>query len=429
MKSSLPFQRVRFLLFLFIYFSRETNSGCIVGFNVEEIQLSEKGTVMAWDVGGRSKVRPLYRHYAKDCDVIVWVLDSSDVDPQWNRFDQARDEFHRLLKDEECEGTPVLLLCNKQDLPKAMSPEEAARNLGVFDVVRDRTVRVVGISATTGQGLDEAKMALQDLLLVAKKDEKLKVKSKIQISPSIMAPVRPDYGVTKTEGNQTLERFAVIQNNTECPFAKAAKLWGGSPVKENSSLEDQAMANAAALYWFVYECKHNHASLDGYCLEVDHPSARNGGPREFGDCVRKLLTALSDLDHAKEFVMRVKYIGNRGWRFRFGGIDFFVTTFAPCYPPTSSRYAFGSQHAFLLLQPELSFARHQLPPDTAVTHWEEPHQTIRDKTRVAYHAAGRAYAIPTTTKYPPAEHIVKPLHDDGVTVIRWWEEEEETFFC
>jgi len=116
--------------------------------------------------------------------------------------------------------------------------------------------------------------------------------------------------------------------------------------------------------------------------------------------------------------MRKPYIGARGWRFRFAGADFFVTTFAPCYPPTSSRYAFGANYAFVLLQPELSFLRHNLPDDTPVTL--DPPETIRDKTRLAFLGAGRGYHIPPTIKYPPAEHIVKPLKDDGKTVIHWW---------
>jgi hypothetical protein len=67
----------------------------------------------------------------------------------------------------------------------------------------------------------------------------------------------------------------------------------------------------------------------------------------------------------------------------------------------------------------MSFARHGLPPDTPTTNWEEP-KTIRDKTRLAFRKAGREYYIPKTTRYPPAEHIVKPLHDDGVGVVKWW---------
>lgn len=142
--------------------------------------------------------------------------------------------------------------------------------------------------------------------------------------------------------------------------------------------------------------------------------------------VRRVLTDLSDRDPAGEAksVMRANYIAQRGWHFRFGKASFFVTSFAPCYPNSSSRYAFNTSRAFVLLQPERSFLRHQLPPDTPDTNWEAP-ETIRDKTRSAFKTAGRPYLIPNSTRYAVAPHIVKPLHDTAdAPVVHWWEELE-----
>ena len=75
-----------------------------------------------------------------------------------------------------------------------------------------------------------------------------------------------------------------------------------------------------------------------------------------------------------------------------------------------------------LFQPMSSFARHKLPADTpaSATEWDNP-KTVRDKTRVAFKEAGRAYHIPETLPYPVAEHIVKPVEDNGENVVRWWE--------
>ena len=126
-------------------------------------------------------------------------------------------------------------------------------------------------------------------------------------------------------------------------------------------------------------------ALDGFCIAL--PS--DGGPETLGRRVRTILTALSDVDPAQEGIVRKILLDKRGWRFRFARADYLVTCFAPCYPSTSSRYAFGVEAAFLLLQPEISFARHQLPPDTPIT--ADPPQTIRDKTRWTYRKAGRAY--------------------------------------
>ena len=220
----------------------------------------------------------------------------------------------------------------------------------------------------------------------------------------------------------TLKNFGPIKRNTECPFAKSARLWGGNFPQNFTSLEDQAKANYAAFCHFVHQCNEG-AKLDGFCIEIDHPLARDTthtAPKGFGDCIRTVLTCLSDLDPSREFMMRVKYIGDRGWRFRFECLDFFVTTFAQCYPSTSCRYAFGTGRAFILLQPEISFLRHDLKADTLATNWDHP-ETMRDRVHVAYKKAGRPYYIPSTTKYPPAEHIVKPIQDDGTAIVRWWE--------
>jgi len=271
---------------------------------------------------------------------------------------------------------------NKQDLPNAMSPTEISDRLGVFQIT-PRRISVVGCSATTGKGLEEGMFflarALESVEQAKKQEEKVRdndtnesqeVKT-VDDEESVTAQL--DFDPVK--GNATLENFSVIKKKTECPFAKAAKLWGGkTPHSENNKdLEAQASDNVQALADFCVRSEKGE-KLDGFCIELDDPLARAGGPEELGQCVKRMLTALADSDpyllanNSKESnMMRVNYIGSRGWRFRFHNTDLFVTTFAPCYPITSSRYAFGSDRAFLLLQSILSFARHNLPEDTPHT--------------------------------------------------------------
>lgn len=118
--------------------------------------------------------------------------------------------------------------------------------------------------------------------------------------------------------------------------------------------------------------------------------------------------------------MDKSYIAKKGWVFQFNRVTFFITTFAPCYPETNSRYGFESDHAYILFQPEVSFAQHDLPSDTPETNWDDP-QTVRDRTRVAYLRSGRPYKIRETLYYPMVHDIVKPLKDhDSDDVIEWW---------
>jgi len=389
-----------------------------IGFNVESATF--RGSIVtAWDVGGRSKIRPLRRHYYKNTDAVIFVVDSNDSD----RLDQARDELHRdILNEKDLKDRPLLVFCNKQDLPNALSADAIASCLGIIDdKVGDddaghtrRPCRVMPCVATTGKGIDKGFQWLCDTVRQAKattnaEETSVLVSPRNDRGPVSQSMIGDEFEPVKN--NATLKHFRPIQQGTECPFAKAAKLWGSNAGPWYSS--NTARTNAAALTEFVRR-SNDGENLDGFCIELPG----DGGPETLGHRIRSVLTDLSDCDPAGEKVMRKTYIGARGWRFRFAKADFFVTSFAPCYPPTSSRYAFGTGCAFLLLQPEMSFLRHKLPDDTAVTL--DPPQTIRDATRLAFCEAGRSYYIPKTTKYPPAEQLVKPIKDDGTKVIRWW---------
>jgi small GTP-binding protein len=447
-----------------------------IGFNVEGLDSSWTNgiVVTSWDVGGRDKTRPLWRNYFANTDCIVFVVDSTDRD----RLEQAKDLLYEFLNEEELRGLPLLVFCDKQDLPNALTPAEilhhffggkgdtnnekvaddenhtsaAAHPLAPIHVV-DRPLWALRCSVIDGTGLKEGMkwLTAQAMATKTKKntteaktqalktsaaaaaaqrkhDSRRAVASTTTTKPTMSSWMVNDnvlgYSLSDGRTNPVLQNFRPIQLGSQCPFAKAAKLWGA---KLEVVGEDDAAAAAAAvaeaLAEFVRRSDKNE-QLDGFCLDLgDEAAALSTDPSIFGTHVRAVLRALSDRDPSGERVMRATYIGERGWRFRFARADFFVTTFSPCYPSTSSRYAFGTGRAFVLLQPERSFLRHDLPTDTPLT--QDPPQTIRDKTRLAFRDAGRAYHIPSTTKYPPAEHIVKPLNDDGWTVIRWWENKED----
>ena len=89
-----------------------------IGFNVETLHHGNT-TITAWDVGGRDKIRPLWRHYYANTKGLVFVVDSNDRE----RLPEVRNELHQLLKEDELRDLPILVFANKQDLPNAMSPE------------------------------------------------------------------------------------------------------------------------------------------------------------------------------------------------------------------------------------------------------------------------------------------------------------------
>merc|ERR1712176_1594333 len=90
-----------------------------IGFNVETVQ-HKKLSLTVWDVGGKDKIRPIWRHYYQNTSGLIFMVDSNDRD----RLDEARDEMHRMLNEDELKDAPLLVLANKQDLPNAMSTSE-----------------------------------------------------------------------------------------------------------------------------------------------------------------------------------------------------------------------------------------------------------------------------------------------------------------
>ena len=121
-----------------------------IGFNVETVRPVKHVSFTVWDVGGQDKIRPLWRHYFQGCEGLVFIVDSVDT----MRFSEARDELTWILNSDEMAGVPLVVLANKQDLPKAQSPSEVAAKLGLPQV-KDRKWYVQGSSAVSGSGLYE----------------------------------------------------------------------------------------------------------------------------------------------------------------------------------------------------------------------------------------------------------------------------------
>jgi len=120
-----------------------------IGFNVETVQY-KKLKFMVWDIGGQDRIRNLWRHYYNGTQGLIFVVDSSDRD----RIDEAKDELHKALKEQELEGVKVLVLANKQDLPQAMPSAEVAEKLHLSSI-KGKPWYIQPCSAVSGDGLSE----------------------------------------------------------------------------------------------------------------------------------------------------------------------------------------------------------------------------------------------------------------------------------
>ncbi len=97
-----------------------------IGFNVETVEYKNISFTV-WDVGGQDKIRLLWRHYYQNTQGLIFVVDSNDRD----RIDDAREELHKMLAEEELRDSVVLVFANKQDLPGAMTAPEVTDKLGL----------------------------------------------------------------------------------------------------------------------------------------------------------------------------------------------------------------------------------------------------------------------------------------------------------
>lgn len=120
-----------------------------IGFNVETIEYHNLNMVI-WDLGGQDKIRPLWRHYYRNCDGLIYVVDSSDRD----RMHIAKDELHVMLAQEELADVALLVFANKQDLRNALSPSEIAEKMELARVKSKRWY-VQSACAVKGEGLYE----------------------------------------------------------------------------------------------------------------------------------------------------------------------------------------------------------------------------------------------------------------------------------
>jgi ADP-ribosylation factor-like protein 3 len=119
------------------------------GFNIKSIQ--QAGFKLnVWDIGGQRAIRPYWRHYFDNADVLVFVIDSADK----RRLEEAGAELDQLLEEEKLAGVPLLVFANKQDLMGAATPQEIAELLRLHGL-RDRIWQIQACSAKSGSGLQD----------------------------------------------------------------------------------------------------------------------------------------------------------------------------------------------------------------------------------------------------------------------------------
>eukprot|EP01111_Echinosteliopsis_oligospora_P004528 TRINITY_DN1744_c0_g1_i2.p1 TRINITY_DN1744_c0_g1~~TRINITY_DN1744_c0_g1_i2.p1 ORF type:complete len:188 (+),score=36.83 TRINITY_DN1744_c0_g1_i2:3-566(+) len=146
-------------------------TGQMVSFVPTQRALSEQVVVgnvkfKAWDVGGHEAARYTWQEFFPEVDAVVFMVDSADHD----RFDEAKQELHALLNQEELlQNVPFLILGNKADLSRACKPDVLSAALSLPSPFDDsdphqRKLKLFPCSLVNGTGYEEAFSWLGDIL-------------------------------------------------------------------------------------------------------------------------------------------------------------------------------------------------------------------------------------------------------------------------
>ncbi|KAG5891568.1 hypothetical protein JTB14_015835 [Gonioctena quinquepunctata] len=126
-----------------------TNVTPTAGFNIKSV-ISEGFKLNVWDIGGQRKIRPYWKNYFENTDVLIYVVDCADK----KRLEETGIELYELLGDDKLRNVPLLVYANKQDLPDSLSAAELAKTLGL-PTIKNRAWQIQACSATQGIGVRE----------------------------------------------------------------------------------------------------------------------------------------------------------------------------------------------------------------------------------------------------------------------------------
>ncbi|XP_013114287.1 ADP-ribosylation factor-like protein 3 isoform X2 [Stomoxys calcitrans] len=120
------------------------------GFNIKSVA-ADGFKLNVWDIGGQWKIRPYWKNYFANTDVLIYVIDCTDRE----RLGETGNELFEMLMDNRLKQVPLLVFANKQDLPNAMSSSEVAEAIGLVRL-EERTWQIKACSAVEGMGIKQS---------------------------------------------------------------------------------------------------------------------------------------------------------------------------------------------------------------------------------------------------------------------------------
>ncbi|KAI9112013.1 hypothetical protein K1719_016909 [Acacia pycnantha] len=142
-----------------------------VGLNIARIEVSNAKLVF-WDLGGQPGLRSIWEKYYEEAHAVIFVIDAACP----SRFEDSKSALEKVLRHEDLQGAPLLILANKQDLPEAISAEELGRYLDLKKL-DERVYMFEAASGLDGMGIKGSVEWLVEVMERSKRTEMLRVRA------------------------------------------------------------------------------------------------------------------------------------------------------------------------------------------------------------------------------------------------------------
>lgn len=142
-----------------------------VGLNIGRVEVSTAKLVF-WDLGGQAGLRTIWEKYYEEAHAVIYVIDAACP----SRFEDSKSALEKVIRHEDLQGAPLLILANKQDLSGAVSAEELARYLDLKEL-DERLYMFEAVSTYDGLGIKDAVDWLVGVMERSKRTETLRARA------------------------------------------------------------------------------------------------------------------------------------------------------------------------------------------------------------------------------------------------------------
>lgn len=145
-----------------------------VGLNIGRLEVLNAKLVF-WDLGGQPGLRSIWEKYYEEAHAVIYVIDAACP----SKFEDSKSALEKVLRHEDLQGAPLLVLANKQDLPEAVSAEELSRYLDLKKL-DERVYMFEAVSGYDGMGIKESVEWLVDIMERSKRTEILRARAGVR---------------------------------------------------------------------------------------------------------------------------------------------------------------------------------------------------------------------------------------------------------